>query len=169
MLPEDARWRRPTSATAVPWRAPPAFKQRLEADLQREQVGGLGFAGAQSRLHRFPLQIGFGVLLVDDPGHALGKVTLHPRQRDVALQRGARVGQRGLFACEFVLGAAALDLALLGARKLLHHADLAHGHEIPRKAVAIRPVNRQVVEPQSQLGVRQLARRDGHLSGSIDG
>ena len=46
-------------------------------------------------------------------------------------------------------------------RKLLHHADPAHRHEVLRGRVRVRTGDGQVVEAQRELRVRQSARTDG--------
>jgi hypothetical protein len=46
-----------------------------------------------------------------------------------------------------------LQPSLLSARKFLHDADLAHGHEIARGRVRVRAIHRQVVDADYQCGV----------------
>jgi len=87
-------------------------------------------------------------------------VALHVGQANVAPRLG-RIGFSGV--------AVRLGAALVGARELLHHADGPLGHGIPREGELVGFVERDIVETELEHRVGQLARRDGHLVGRLDG
>ena len=61
-----------------------------------------------------------------------------------------------------------LQLALFGARELLHQADPRHRHEIASERPGVRPFRRNVFDADLELRVRQFARGSRHLARGFD-
>ena len=86
-------------------------------------------------------------------------MALDPGQRGFAPHGGDGQLPFGKHPLRITLQPLHLELAFLGAGHFLHHADPAHGHEIPCEAQAIRTVERQVVDAEFQHRVGQATGR----------
>src|SRR6267378_4531549 len=77
----------------------------------------------------------------------LGHGSSDPRLRYCTGGIEARLAYLPLRDGDLSLSALTLQTPLLAARKGLHHADLAHGHEVARERVTLRAGDRQGVHP----------------------
>ena len=113
-------------------------------------------AGAICAVSGLDLQFRLLTVLGDHSHHRFGVITLQPRQRRIALYCGG--GLRFLSQCFFrrEVQAFGAQLTLVGTGDHLHHADAAHGHEIPGQAVAIAPVKRQIIDCELDHRIGQL-------------
>jgi hypothetical protein len=130
----------------------------LEGEPHHEGLGdALPAAGDRGR-DRFAVELQLPRQPLERCLNAFGEVHLQPSHGDVAVKRGAlRCEIRALHVAH-ALGAQVERGALGAVRKLLHPADLAHGHEIAAVVEAVGPGDGKVFNSQPQLGIGQLAR-----------
>ena len=141
--------------------------QLLDRSARREDFGLRALAAAVQRLGSLDLEFCLGNLRLQQLTNRFQVRAVEPGSRRVPLQVRDSGLARDLGQIDLAFGAARAGTAFIGPGQLLHEADRAHRHEVAGDAVAIRAVDRQVVEAELEHRVGQLARGRSHLASSL--
>ena len=105
----------------------------------------------------------------DESGVLLVRVVeIEPGGRHVAADLEPAGGEPGRFEPLFSLCASAQRAALAGVRKALFDADPLHRHRILVGAPGLGAADRQVLDAEHELGIRQLGGARCELAGGVD-